>query len=488
MQHKTGYCFLMVFAIGLFSQTASAQTDWVGDFYNSAGASANVTSPQVLSSQNVVGFAGGGMSWRVPNKNFQLLQVTPPSLKGGCGGIDAYLGGFSFPNKAAFVNALRNFGQASVGYFFNLALKTMAPEIESTLSTINDIAMTINNQGQNSCALAKKAVDKVANALYDATANDTANTAVAEGSGPVDSFEAKEQSKADGYWETVRKRFKQLTGKDRSSLNAADIAKTPLPERNLLHWMLGKANSINVSDDEKELIMSLIGPSLIVKGQTDKDGEGSPDSYGRGLTIGFRDLVGISDPKAGPPPKLTVLKCTDGFECLTVSPTPYNVQPFSNRIQSVINKIMNGVANGTPPAFTTNEENILRVTQVPIARAAAMAQSGGVGATVVRGMLDDLRDFAAIDAATNFVNYYLTNTQRAIVESGAAGEEKLVNEVERIESRIVELKKEMGEVTKEVYARGNPFQSVEQLQRIERFMYANLNSMLAANARFKNRN
>ena len=130
----------------------NGRADWIGDFYTSAGAGMTVTAEQAISAKSVVGVSGGGLEWRIPNKNFQVVSITPPRLSSGCGGIDMYLGAYSFPNKDSFVQALRNFGQAAIGYFFQLALNTMAQEIAATLEVINDLAQRVTALGMNSCA------------------------------------------------------------------------------------------------------------------------------------------------------------------------------------------------------------------------------------------------------------------------------------------------------------------------------------------------
>ena len=57
-----------------------------------------------------------------------------------------------------------------------------------------------------------------------------------------------------------------------------------------------------------------------------------------------------------------------------------------------------------------------------------------------------------------------------------------------MQSRISDLREQMHKKVNHFYsARGNPFQKLDQLDRAERFMYANLNTMLAANARFGKR-
>ena len=488
MQLKKKSLVAITVSLSVFAQGSHA-SDWIGDFYSSAGAAVNYTEPQVLSSQNAVGMSGGGMSWRVPNKSFQLLQVTPPSLKAGCGGIDFYLGGYSFPNKAAFVNALRNFGQASVGYFFNLALKTMAPEIQSTLAEINEIAMAINSKGQANCALAKKAVDGIAEALYNATTENTANGEVAAGAS-TDHEAGVQQAQEDGYWNTVRKNYRQLTGKDRGTLTKKEVAGADLPVRNLLYWALGKAGSADLSESEKDLIMSLVGPSMIIKEKTSTDSSIAPDNEGKTWSISFNDLVGVQDPKNPTPQLLQVLTCADGgYECLEVVKGPQLVMPFANRVQNLIDKIRNGVATRSPAALTSDEKNILKLTSLPVARVAAMAESGGVGATVTAALLPKIRDLAAMEAASNFVHHYLVNAQRAIVESGASNKQIFRDEIARIEQRIQTIKRDMVDVQVRVAENsGDPVETVAQLERVEKFMYTNMNTMLAANARFKNKN
>ena len=54
-----------VLALAMATAPMTSHADWIGDFYSSAGAAVNVTTPQAISSQSVVGMSGGGLSWRV---------------------------------------------------------------------------------------------------------------------------------------------------------------------------------------------------------------------------------------------------------------------------------------------------------------------------------------------------------------------------------------------------------------------------------------
>ena len=100
-------------------------------------------------------FTGGSMFVRAPQRTYQLASVAGPNLKAGCGGIDLFAGSFSFINEAQFVALLKNIGQNALGYFFQLALKSMAPEIAVTIEWLQDQAQKINALNVNSCQAAR---------------------------------------------------------------------------------------------------------------------------------------------------------------------------------------------------------------------------------------------------------------------------------------------------------------------------------------------
>ena len=56
----------------------------------------NVTAPDVVSNQFRGTISGGGVYVRAPISNLQVMSLDPPRLSIGCGGIDLYLGSFSF--------------------------------------------------------------------------------------------------------------------------------------------------------------------------------------------------------------------------------------------------------------------------------------------------------------------------------------------------------------------------------------------------------
>ena len=476
-----------VLALAMATAPMLAHADWIGDFYSSAGAAVSTTAPQAISSQSVVGFSGGGLSWRVPSKNFQPFQITPPSLKAGCGGIDAYLGAYSFPNKDQFVQALRNFGQAAIGYFFELALRTMAPEIAVTLDVINDLATRVNQFSMNSCAAAKKAVGYLAEDWMKANARDASGYARAAGEF-LDEFDATFNIESDGG-KTMEEKYMQNYGKPASALTSADAGKFNPVKVNVLRYALDHANIDATSEDEKDLIMSLVGPTLIFRTGSAGDGTVSPEVGSVPKTIDFKQLVGEHVLTAGPTATLQVLKCDSHTECLYPYKSSAVVETFAQRAMAAITRIRSNVATHTPGTnLTADHQLVLKMTSVPLYRAAAMAESSGVAAMVANELVYDLADYAAMDAAVNMVTYYLGITDKALATVSPKVPTVFQPELFAMRTRISDIRTQMHEQVRYLYqVKGDPYKKIDQLDKVERAMYTNLNATLAANARFGKR-
>lgn len=474
-------------ALALSLGSVGSRADWIGDFYSSAGAGVNATAPQAIATQSAVGYSGGGLSWRVPNKNFQPIAITPPSLKAGCGGIDAYLGGFSFPNKDAFVQALRNFGQAAVGYFFELALRTMAPEIAVTLDAINDLATRVNQFSINSCKAAKKAVDSLAGDWMEANARDASGYARAAGEF-VDEFDATFGIEGNGG-KTMEEKYMQNYGKARGALTPADAGKFLPVYVNVLRYALDNANPIDMSEDEKDLVMSLVGPTLILRPANASDGTENVQPSAVPKTLDFKQLVGEDVLGAATPGNLDTLTCDSLPECLNPTHSSKPFKSFSVRVMEAIGRIRTNIqTRNVATALDPEHILVLKLSSVPIYRAAAMAESAGVAAIVGDQIVYDLADYAAVDAAVHMVIYYLGAADKALASVSAKVPALYQPEMQAMRQRIADIKTDMHmQVTHFYQQKGNPYEKIDQLDKAERAMYANLNTMLAANARFGKR-
>jgi conjugative transfer pilus assembly protein TraH len=103
-------------------------------------------------------YTGGGMSLRWPNTSDHPVSITAPRIKSGCGGIDLFLGGVSFLNVDYLVQKLQNILSAAPAAAFDIALKTMAPQVADTIKTLESIIDRLNGLQLQDCKAARALV------------------------------------------------------------------------------------------------------------------------------------------------------------------------------------------------------------------------------------------------------------------------------------------------------------------------------------------
>jgi conjugative transfer pilus assembly protein TraH len=74
---------------------------------------------------------GGNTSLRIPSTSVRPFHAQLPSIRAGCGGIDAFWGGFSMFDPDMLVQYAQNVLSAAPAYAFNLALQNRTGTIPS---------------------------------------------------------------------------------------------------------------------------------------------------------------------------------------------------------------------------------------------------------------------------------------------------------------------------------------------------------------------
>jgi len=122
--------------------------------FQALGMAHNVTEAGGYQDQTGGFYTGGSVFARSKVNNAQLASIQMPHYRSGCGGIDLFLGGFSFINGQQFTQLLRNIGSNASGYAFSLALATVTPQIKSVLDELSAKVQKMTNQSINSCEAA----------------------------------------------------------------------------------------------------------------------------------------------------------------------------------------------------------------------------------------------------------------------------------------------------------------------------------------------
>lgn len=227
----------------------------------------NVTAPDVVSNQFRGAISGGGIYVRSPVSNIQVMALDPPRLSIGCGGIDLYLGSFSFITAEKLTQFIRNTAQNAAPLAFKMALDASFPQLGGVLDKFQTMAQMMNDSQRNSCQLAHGIMDgaknseEVFNNLSKAV-GDGISTVKGWASDFTDAF-TSDQSEPSKNIEKARK----TTNTDGTSV---------VPQLGNITW-----NALNVrkyagfvyaiTDDPimaQQVIMSLIGTTVRREGDT----------------------------------------------------------------------------------------------------------------------------------------------------------------------------------------------------------------------------
>ncbi len=99
-----------------FTASADVNND-LNKFFNKLGFEGNATRAAVWQGQAAGYATGGNLFLRNQVNTLQIASFTPPHITAGCGGIDAYLGSFSFINSEQIERFVKQLMGNAVGYF-----------------------------------------------------------------------------------------------------------------------------------------------------------------------------------------------------------------------------------------------------------------------------------------------------------------------------------------------------------------------------------
>ncbi|MDC8832861.1 conjugal transfer protein TraH [Alteromonas gilva] len=115
-------------------------------------------------------FYGGSFTGRVKQTDVDFLRFSPPSVGGGCSGIDIFAGSFGMVSGDELVQVARGVAQGAAPYFFNIALNSICPACAAVSKDISNTIEKMNKFGKNACENAWGALDETtgfSNAIGD---------------------------------------------------------------------------------------------------------------------------------------------------------------------------------------------------------------------------------------------------------------------------------------------------------------------------------
>lgn len=364
--------------------------DKLDDFWDGITENANVTSPRAVVGQQGGYFTGGSLVFRAPQEDIRLVNLTAPSVRAGCGGIDIYTGGFSFIDADQFVASLRAIASNAAGYAFQLGIETLCPQCAEQIDKLNAMAQLVNDQSIESCEAAQGLV----NSVWPKSAR--ASTYICENA-----------SRTSGIFsDHVESRHNCNKEGESNALNSADpdsAARDPINKN--LAWEAIKQLPFARSGggDARmlaELAMSLTGTTIMRQGADD-------------LTPSYEPLPpkGDSDQLfnaifAGG--AITYFKCTDWTgsigttPCLTVIESTTNInanQALGTRASVLITSMLSKLA--ARESLSADEEALLNATSIPLYKmlSVSYAHKGGAAFNDV----PMLAEYVGVELVTEFI-------------------------------------------------------------------------------------
>ncbi len=385
---------------------ANAET-WLEDFYTQAGAGMNVSAPGVFESQSSNLITGGSLSVRVPPKNIQLYNFNPPSLKMGCGGIDLWAGSFSFVNKAQFIAYLRNVGQNALGMFFELAVKTMAPEIHSVMTRLQALSQQMNSNSLNACETSKR---MFAGAIPETNESSTFTERMGSFASALGTVTDNLQS-IDTYTGDLKTTFNDLRNIRATTpaaiKNSGGKDETPVDDYNLVYRALTNSGATPFSQNEINLIMSLTGTIIVHTPKT-----GGPEQlvteYIAPTVTNLKEFIGVQNAMSS----FAMNVCDPANECLTVTQDPAGVHQF-NSFAKISNDKITAMRDAIANRVVQNPATIDYLTQssIPIYRMLAITTKFDQ-LELSDNVIAQYSDAAAIDMTSVFIKNLMKEVQR----------------------------------------------------------------------------
>lgn len=290
--------------------------------------------------------SGGGYAERYRVSSTRPLSFTAPRVSAGCGGIDSYMGAFSFINTDQMVAMLRQIASNAKGYAFQIAINAVSPMIREELGSLSEKIQKWTEFEINSCQIAQQAMQPFA----------TWANAAAAGS-------RRQGASGDALSASSRG----------SGESTASLANREAPEAlqgtvisNVVWESLKRTNAAsafaNGDDGLLEELMSITGTVIsCIPGQ---DGcgaavptgtpvtQGEPMAWTEQATLRLLDLVQGSRGSDGHgKTPVRILRCNDRIRCLAPRHADITITGFEERVRRVLLGAQNRPGQGIVGRF-----------------------------------------------------------------------------------------------------------------------------------------
>lgn len=369
-------CGLALLAVSSLSH-ADVNND-LNNYFNKLGFESNATGAAAWQGQAAGYMTGGNLFLRSPVKQMQVMSFTPPSLNAGCGGIDAYLGSFSFINSDQLQQFIKNLMANAQGYFFDLALQTVAPELKDAKDYLQKLAADMNSMNISSC----QAAQGIIGGLWPKT--QVSQQKVCQ--------DIAGENNIFADWAASRQGC--TTGGEMGSVldKAGDKDKDRVMRNKNLMWdLLGRNAMLDGDDELKEMVMNLTG--TVIFGRDGNVTAIVPEVNHQGLLVALM--------KGG---SVDIQRCVSSGDCLELkngSVTISDNRALISRVRGMIGSIRDKLRTDEP--LSAAEKGFIQSTSIPVLRYLVDPMQLNLNVD----MLSSLSDYIAYDIMLQYLKELL---------------------------------------------------------------------------------
>jgi conjugative transfer pilus assembly protein TraH len=463
--HKTLKIFIYVISILYFIKVensyAKSVGESMGEFWNDIGGSfSNSTEAGGYQLQGAGYYTGGSFTARSKVVSVNPVNITPPGIRAGCGGIDIYTGSFSHINTDQFIALLKAIPSNALGFAFQLALETMSPSIKGTLDQLQSIIDRINNINLNSCDMAQ---GLVGGGLAMAGKTETYCKTTANSQGwATDYARASAECKTGGKSADHIKSANDVHGDQRP----VDI--------NIAWEVLKKSPLLKDNNEEMaEFVQALTGTIIIKTPANESDG---PEiSYKSNIVVKNETVKAILE--GG---QITILTCDDKEKCLNPSEKNITIaedRGFKKKITKIMNEMVEKLASGEK--FESKHIDLVSKTSIPIHKAMIVRQAYFGSSSAAIGINPEYySSLIAIDMLYNYLDEILKSVQEQAKQVKNFDQEN----VEKFQKGVENARKELAEYridNKDSFERG--LKIIEETQKIQSMLASRMSNKMKMN-------
>lgn len=450
----------------IFTSSSNAMT--MQNLFDAVNAEGNVSNPSVLQGQTMNLYTGGSLFMRAPKKTYDIATITPPSWSAGCGGIDLYMGGFSYINKDQFVAMLKNIGSNALGYGFKLAIQNLCPTCDNVMQALEATARAVNKMNVDSCEAAKGIVNASIPATWEkgkqnAAKNYGVNTNLFDDLTDAWTNVMNDEAKAN---ETVQ----QVASTNPET-------KDQLPQGNVVWKALKKLNGI--TDEHRMILMSMVGTTIFPTGS----GTPRPTTVLAPKDISIQKLVGNTN--MDPSLDFIIWRCdtTDADGCLN----PYDgnikdngpVYSFRHMVRTKMYAISDKIATRADHDNPDETMAFLNVTDLPVYKMMAVATTLN-NTAMADTLINRYQDLIAAKYAEVYIQAAVQDLNAAISKyAGSANDPSISRELQKVLPQLEKLKEDARGVMQVAYSQTvSTYNIAQEINYMERALNANMSQML----------